>query len=197
MHQDFIPRLKDHLLARIRGIEYTGDEFDFTDEDRDQISIANNKMYEHSVLRINYTTYDLRREQDSLNSRTHADIMVLSHETDETRHPYWYARIIRIFHVDVWDYNDASMAKPCRMNVLFVRWFGRDPSYNFGFSAKRLPRIGFLRGKDPCAFGFVDPDVVIRGVHLIPGFEHGRTNELLPESFVCKHVSLQYRYTGN
>jgi hypothetical protein len=115
--------------------------------------------------------------------------MVLLHETDEAQHPYWYARIIRIFHVDIWDYN-ASMAKPHQMNLLFVHWFGHDPSYNFGFSAKWLPRIGFLRGNNPCTFGFLDPDVVIRGVHLIPGFEHGQTNKFLPESFVRHKADL-------
>ncbi|KAG2064475.1 hypothetical protein BDR04DRAFT_1130754 [Suillus decipiens] len=136
---DFILHLKDHLLARIHGID---------------------------VLRINYTTYDLQREQDSLNPHTCADIM-----------------IIQIFHVDIWDYN-TSTAKPCQMNLLFVHWFGRDPSYNFGFSAKQLPHISFLRGDDPCTFGFVDPDVVIQG------FEHGQTNEFLPESFVQREVDL-------
>ncbi|KAG2140146.1 hypothetical protein DEU56DRAFT_705242, partial [Suillus clintonianus] len=48
---DFIPKLKDHLLGRIRGIEYTGDELEFTDEERAQLIIANNKIYEHNVLR--------------------------------------------------------------------------------------------------------------------------------------------------
>ncbi|KAG2337033.1 hypothetical protein BDR05DRAFT_895824, partial [Suillus weaverae] len=52
--------LQDHLLARICGIKYTGDELEFTDEDCSQILIANNKIYEHSTLWINYTTYDLR-----------------------------------------------------------------------------------------------------------------------------------------
>ncbi|KIK32717.1 hypothetical protein CY34DRAFT_100899, partial [Suillus luteus UH-Slu-Lm8-n1] len=165
-------------------------EFEFTDEDRCQISIANNKIYEHNTLQINYTTYDLRREQDSLNPRTRADIMVLSHETDEERHPYWYARIIRIFHVEVWNFADASMTKPQQMNFLFVRWFGRDPTYKSGFSAKRLPRIGFLKGEDPCSFGFIDPDVIIRGIHLIPAFEHGQTDQLLADSFVRREADL-------
>jgi hypothetical protein len=142
------------------------------------------------VLRINYTTYDLRREQDSLNPRTRADIMVLSHEADDDRHPYWYARIIRIFHVDIWDYTDASMEKPRHMDLLFVRWFGRDINYSAGWSAKRLHRLGFIRGEDPAAFGFLDPDVVIRGTHLIPAFEKGHTNGLLPESFVRREADL-------
>jgi hypothetical protein len=116
--------------------------------------------------------------------------MVLSHETDEERHPYWYARIIRIFHVEVWNYADTSMTKPRQMDFLFVRWFGHDPTYKSGFSAKRLPHIGFLKGEDPCAFGFVDPDVVIRGIHLIPAFEHGQTDQLLMDSFVRREADL-------
>ncbi|KIK33637.1 hypothetical protein CY34DRAFT_18247 [Suillus luteus UH-Slu-Lm8-n1] len=155
---DFIPKLKDHLLTCLRGIEYTGDELNFTDEERAQILIANNKIYDHSVLRINYTTYDLCREKDSLNPRTRADVMVLSHEDDDNRHPYWYTWIIRIFHVDVWDRNDGAMEKPCQMEFLFVRWFGRNAKFLSGWSAKCLPRIGFLTGKDPNAFGFLDPD---------------------------------------
>ncbi|KIJ07145.1 hypothetical protein PAXINDRAFT_90874, partial [Paxillus involutus ATCC 200175] len=31
--QNFIPRLKDHLLARLRGLAYNGDEYDFSDDD--------------------------------------------------------------------------------------------------------------------------------------------------------------------
>ncbi|KAG1734017.1 hypothetical protein EDD22DRAFT_766153, partial [Suillus occidentalis] len=40
---------------------------------------------------------------------------------------------------------------------------------------------------DPCSFGFIDPDVIIWGIHLILAFEHGRTDQLLVDSFVrCK-----------
>ncbi|KAG2029266.1 hypothetical protein BDR03DRAFT_881313, partial [Suillus americanus] len=67
---DFILKLKDHLLTPVHGIEYTGDKLDFTDKECAQILIANNKIFEHSVLRINYTTYDLQQEQDSLNPCT-------------------------------------------------------------------------------------------------------------------------------
>ncbi|KIN94623.1 hypothetical protein M404DRAFT_167813, partial [Pisolithus tinctorius Marx 270] len=30
-------------------------------------------------------------EQDTINPHTRADIMLLSHETDDCCHPYWYA----------------------------------------------------------------------------------------------------------
>jgi len=80
---------------------YSGDEHNFSDEDRNQVTIVNNRLHEHSILQINYTTYDVRREQDSINPRTHADVLMLLHEDDDNRHPYWYACVIKIFHLDV------------------------------------------------------------------------------------------------
>jgi hypothetical protein len=81
-------------------IAYDGDEYDLSDEDCDSVLITDNKIFEHSILRVNYTTYNLQREQDTINPRTRADVMVLSHE-DEHTHPYWYARVIQIFHANL------------------------------------------------------------------------------------------------
>jgi len=39
-------------------------------------------------------------------------------------------------------------------------------------------------GDDPGCFGFLDPDQVIRGVHLIPAFAHGRTDHYMGPSFI-------------
>ncbi|KAF8133545.1 hypothetical protein K438DRAFT_2128296, partial [Mycena galopus ATCC 62051] len=44
---------------------------------------------------------------------------------------------------------------------------------------KRLHRVEFLPASDAQAFGFLNPDEIIRGSHLIPAFAHGRTEELL------------------
>jgi hypothetical protein len=181
--QDFLPRLKDHLLSRILNRPFDGDQPAFSDEDRSSITFVNNRLYKHKVLRVNYTTYDLRRCQDSMNPRTHADIMVLSHEDEEDeskRHPYWYARVIGIFHANVRHVGpNSTSSEPQKMEFLWVRWFGRDLTYRAGWRAKRLHRLGFDE-QDP--FGFLDPNVVIRGVHLIPAFAHGRTSEKLPPS---------------
>jgi hypothetical protein len=131
----------------------------------------------------------MRREQDSINPRTHADVLMFSHENDDDRHPYWYARVIKIFDVDVWyraqGATSAAAQAPTRMNVLFVRWFGRDIEYKAGWSAKRLYRVGFFKHDDPEGFGFIDPDQVIRGAHLIPGFEHGHMDTQLGHAFGC------------
>ncbi|KIJ11124.1 hypothetical protein PAXINDRAFT_15944 [Paxillus involutus ATCC 200175] len=184
--ENFIPQLKDHFLARLRGMAYNGDEYDFSDQDRDCILFHDNKFFEHSVLQINYTTYDLRRDQDSINPRTRADIMVLSQE-DERSHPYWYARVTLIFHIMVEYRKDptSTYSRPSRMDVLFVRWFQRDTNFDVGWNAKRPFRLQFFDQHNISdAFGFVNPDSVVRSVHLIPVFALGSTDELLGPSFV-------------
>ncbi|KAI0743239.1 hypothetical protein BC629DRAFT_1275165, partial [Irpex lacteus] len=177
--QDFMPRLQDHILARLSGIDYH-DELSFSDEERHSLSFVNNRIYRHKVIRVNYTTYDLRRGQDSLNPRTQADIMLLGHEDDPNAHPFWYARILGIFHVYVIQRGDMMQRK--RIDFLWVRWFGIDPTHKSGFKARRLPRIGFVADDDADAFGFLNPDDVLRAAHLIPAFAHGRTASLLEPS---------------
>ncbi|KAG2078852.1 hypothetical protein BDR04DRAFT_1165576, partial [Suillus decipiens] len=76
------------------------------------------------------------------------------------------------------------------MDFLFIQWFGHDANFRSSWSAKHLPRIRFLTGEDPSAFGFLDPDVIIRGVHLVPAFELGKTKELLADSFVRHDADL-------
>jgi hypothetical protein len=133
-------------------------------------------MYRHETMRINFTTYDLRRCQDVLNPKTeHCNIMVNAQDDPQGRHyhPYWYGNVIGIFHVNVSYINDNGMAdEPRLIHFLFVRWFGLDSTYRAGIKNKRLNRIGFiLAGTDNTeAFGFVDPANVIRGIHLIPEF---------------------------
>jgi hypothetical protein len=194
-------RLKDHLLARLRNLPYDGDEHEFSNNDRDCVLIKDNNLYEHATLRVNYTTYDVRREQDTITPRTHRDIMVLAHE-DERTHPYWYAHVIRIFHVNV-EYHDPVShfcSPPTCMNFLFVRWFQHDNSLA-GWASKRLQRLEFIdQENSDMAFGFIDPDCVIRGTHLIPAFAHSSTDKLLGPSFVwewdrdTKHGNFDWCY---
>lgn len=158
---------------------------EFTNKDRMTLKLVNDRIYRHKVLRVNYTTYNLRRDQDSLNPRTHSDIMVLS--GDDTQ-PYWYARIIGIFHAMVLQTGQSKSGDPKKMEFLFVRWFGIDDDDDKigGWRTKKLHQIGFVEGDK--AFGFVDPADIIRGVHLIPRFSLGRTKELLDPSFARSAV---------
>lgn len=73
--------------------------------------------------------------------------------------------------------------------------YGKDPdsSYKSGWKAHRLPWIVFVEYTEDTscspAFGFVDPTHIIHGVHLIPAFHHGMTNELLPPSKSARLLS--------
>ncbi|PPQ85538.1 hypothetical protein CVT26_012745 [Gymnopilus dilepis] len=178
--KDFLQKLKDHLLSRLLGHSFDGQEHSYTDEDRDQLEIVNEMLYRHKVIRVNYTSYDLRRSQDSINPRTHADILLLSQDGS---HPYSYARVLGIFHVDVHHHGPHSTTSYThRMDLLWVRRFEYDSTYAAGWDARRLHRIQFVDADQSGAFGFVDPSQVIRGIHLIPAFAHGRTSDLLGPS---------------
>ena len=126
-------------------------------------------MYKHSVLRINYMTYDLRRAQDSININTHPYIMTLGHEDEEGTkwHPYWYAKVLGIFHVNV---RRSGCMETERMEFLWVHWFRRDLDHEGGFETRCLHRIGLSDSKDPTSYEFLNPNDVLQSVHLIPVF---------------------------
>ncbi|KAG7088893.1 hypothetical protein E1B28_012838 [Marasmius oreades] len=126
--------------------------------------------------------------------------MVLADDNLHEAHPYWYARVIGIFHTQV-QYNLQVYEVP----FLWVRWFGLDTQFRFGHAWKRLPQVGFLDGYNPAAFGFLNPSYVLQASHLIPAFAHGRWDDILlpsiarlPEDNNCDwsqyYVSISSRY---
>ncbi|KAI0308837.1 hypothetical protein OF83DRAFT_1020800, partial [Amylostereum chailletii] len=108
-------------------------------------------------------------------------------------HPYWYARVVNIFHVEC-NYahperdepavGRSSKAKLQHMDILYVRWFGLDTSQPSGWNAKRLPSVGFIDGAGPDAFSFLDPGQVVRAAYVVPAFMYGQTDEILGPSIV-------------
>lgn len=170
--------MKDHILGRLLGAE---NGCSFTDDERDKICIIGNKLYYHGTLRVNYTTYDMRRNQDSLNPKTHPDILMLDpNSADPEVHPYLYGRIIGIYHVDITHSRLRPHAQ--RIEFLHVRFFQLDKKFHGGFKSRRFHRLSFGDAEDSDAFGFVDPARVIRGIHIIPAFAHSTTDELLGKS---------------
>jgi hypothetical protein len=183
----FIPKLKDHILGRLLGRDYEGDVYgdsEFTDDERNTVRVAGERIYRCKTIQINYTTYDIRRDADTINTRTYPDIMVTSPETGPNAQPYWYARVIGIFHAIVSSTHPEleGMARSrTHMDFLWVRWFGMEPGrYRHGVRFGRLPKIGFVESTDKYAFTFLDPGQAIRGAHLIPAFAEGRSSTLLP-----------------
>ncbi|KAJ3557683.1 hypothetical protein NP233_g11677 [Leucocoprinus birnbaumii] len=96
--REFIPKLKDHLLSRLSSSKV------HTDEERSNLVISANWIYQHKYIRIYYTTYNMRQAQDSINPRTRSDIMMLA-DSEDSGHPYVYARVLGIFHAEIkqWD----------------------------------------------------------------------------------------------
>ncbi|TFK46792.1 hypothetical protein OE88DRAFT_1637551, partial [Heliocybe sulcata] len=181
----FLNKLKDHLLHRLCGIpEETG--FAFTNEEHRRLAIKDERIFEHKIMRVNYTTYDVRRDYDII--RPFRDIMVLAPEEDtNVPHPFWYARVLRIWHANIiqLDKNPCDQV-PKRMEFLFVRWLGRDLSWKSGWKSCRLDCVGFVPEDDCDAFGFVDPNDIVRTCHLIPAFSQGRTRKLMGHSRLAR-----------
>lgn len=153
-------------------------------------------MYSHQVLRINYTTYDVRRGQDSINpfnSRRYIMLKAYDDQTTPTCHPFWYAEVLRIFHINVVHIGPRSKTQaPKRFYFLWIRWLGTEPGYRAGWKAFRLDRVGFVAPEhDSPRFGFLDPDSVIRGAHLMPAFMYGLTSRFLAPSLIIRDVNEQ------
>ena len=182
----FLPKLQDHLLARLLKREFDGDTHEnFTDADRNSVRFVGSKIYSVQTCCVYYTSYDLQRQCDTISPCSHPDIMLRSPVTTPGASPYWYARVIGIYHANIWAENPAIRhGKKVRcMDFLWVCWFGDQSGYRSGFSKARLPKIGFVESTDEFTFSFVDPALVIRGCHLIPAFNGGRGNWLLSKSY--------------
>src|SRR5215471_20976245 len=98
--QNFLPKLKEHLLPCVlsdlrdrRKIKASfvgdsqleqADDFDDSVCKPESILFKHDRLYRHNMIRINYTTYDVRRGQDTIHPKTsHCNIMTLkNHDMD-------------------------------------------------------------------------------------------------------------------
>lgn len=175
--------LKQHLLPRIQSNLKTdgGESLHEINASRDQTCITadtsilfkSDRIYEHNIMRVNFTAYDVRRLQDVINpSTTHCNVMVLAGdnlESSSATHPFRYARVLGIHHVNA-IYVGPGMIdyRHHRMEFLWVRWYRiKNPG---GWNAKALDRLEFPSPMEDGAFGFVDPSDVLRSSHIIPVF---------------------------
>jgi hypothetical protein len=107
--KDFLPKLKRHLLPRMLAklSSHKDPGLILSDPQNfspDSILFKHDRIYKHGLLRINYTTYDVRRSQDVVNASTsHRDVMLLAADVDAQRspHPFRYARVLGIYHANI------------------------------------------------------------------------------------------------
>ncbi|KAI0069483.1 hypothetical protein K474DRAFT_1752796, partial [Panus rudis PR-1116 ss-1] len=190
---DFLVKLHNHFLGRLRQPDTADDGHIYPRSEQIEVSISNHRLYNPKTCRINYTTYDMRRSQDVLNPRVHADILTLAADiniqngrSESGGHPFRYARILGIYHADLIYEAKGKQPIHCNKQVLFVRWYRQDHCWKSGFNRRRYHRLEFLPATETDAFGFLDPDDVIRATHIIPAFAHGRTYALLPGTTIAR-----------
>ncbi|KAJ8494675.1 hypothetical protein ONZ51_g2145 [Trametes cubensis] len=191
--KDFLPHLRQHLLLRIRA-----DNPEVSISDADHIIIIQDRIYKHATLQINYTTYDLQREQDIVHAGTDkTGIMVYSPATTPSADgdgveselvrvdtaPWIYADTIGIYHCNIQLHRSEGKFSR-RIDFVWVRWLELDGDHAlYGTNTSRLERVSyvpFTHGHWDDTFGFVDPAAIIRGCHFIPAFAYKRSTTLVP-----------------
>ncbi|KAJ2932090.1 hypothetical protein H1R20_g5002, partial [Candolleomyces eurysporus] len=183
LRNHLLPRLKDALTRRCKvsgtSLVEQGDPITL---DPSLVSFKDYRIFSHKIIRVKYTTYDVRRDEDVIHVDSHVCNVMLhdpQHQGDPTTHPYLYARVLGIYHAyvsyageiapDVYDPN------PIRMEFLHVRWYNlqdNDPD-----SPMPLDRLTFPPLHSPSAASFIEPEAVLRAAHIIPRFFLGRTHQ--------------------
>ena len=173
--QDFLPHLKQHLHARLCELDPS-----YCHERSEDLAIQDGILYQHSIMRVNFTTYDVQQDQDIIHIPFDKRDILVHNPQEQGPYPWAFARVLGIYHAAV---QTHAHPEPRTYYFLWVRWFKRDPIPSFA-TARRFDRVSFVPHDSPDEepFGFIDPVTVIRGCHLIPDFNSGRTRNLMPAS---------------
>jgi hypothetical protein len=196
--QHFSRKLKEHLLPRIQAAllqeaaslpehpvhpipTNLGSSAGVNGSACDSVFFKKDCMYHHKLLRFHFTTYDVRRGTDIINSGTsRCNIMLLADHDDGSAtspnpHQFLYARVLGAYHANV-IYTGPGMRdyEARRFDFLWVRWFEVvDPSSS-GWASSKLDAVRFPPMHRTHSFGFVDPKDVLRGCHILPSFAKGK-----------------------
>lgn len=189
-HQKFRAKLENHLLSRIIHEQDHRNFPSFDEVKRQKLRIKNDRIYTHKRVWIHFTSYDVRRDRDVINLASgKQDVMFTS---SDTNHPFAYARVMGIFHVDA-EYPSVPLK---RYNLLWVRWFAAVPADPSSQGYNPLDKLGIQKDEDFC-YGFADPANVVRACHLIPAWHHGTIRndfDCPPESGASNTCTYRYYY---
>lgn len=133
--QRFTYRLRDHLRRRVAS--------DSGAIDIDAILIKNNCIYRHTTLQVNFTTYDVRRDMDTIHPQALRDDS-LGFSLDKTgilvytpalatTHP---CVVLGVFHAQV-----LFGESQTRVDFVWVRWLDHDWSWTAGPGTRQLERL--------------------------------------------------------
>jgi hypothetical protein len=181
-HQDTIPKLKQHLLPRILGrLGYSSAEA-VKKCDWMNVAFLEGRIFSHKLMKIHYTTYDIRPEKDVIHLETpQCHVMLLDPDNGgELEHPYRYARVIGIFHANV-SYvgqlpDGTSSYASHQIDFCWAHWY----TWHKALDEFALERASPHPLNSPVALGFFDPIQILRAVHLIPQFSLKRMDKVGP-----------------
>ena len=218
--QNFLSKLRSHLLPRIQAtLRQETDALHgpicvtsaanpaspiiLDETSRDFVFFKSDCIYCHKLLRLNFTTYDVRRGTDIVRpGTTRCNIMLLADLTDSpapNSHRFLYARVLGVYHANV-IYTGPRMRdyKARRFEFLWVRWYEVVDPGSSGWSNHALDSVRFPPLHDDDSFGFVDPVDILRGCHLLPTFSKGKRNKAGIDVSRCAKDSKDYElyYVG-
>ena len=138
-------------------------------------------MYQHKIMCVNYTTYDVGHSQNVINSEnSHHDIMLLAASNSDVCPTskvefFRYAWVLDTFHVNVIYVGPGSLGyQSQRIEFLWVWWYKVIGPGSSGWKKSRLDQLHFPSLMDHAAFDFINPLDVLRGCHVLPRFSLGQ-----------------------
>jgi hypothetical protein len=182
--------LKCHLLPRILlQLKLKADAL----PEKEWVNVSLARLYAHQLMRLDYPTYDVRRNQDVIHVQTdRSNVMFLNplafpKPTDPPHdgpvpHPYLYAKVIGIYHANVAYVgtlpNGTRDLSTHRIDFVWIHQYDILRSdTEFALDSLALQSI-----TSNSALGFLDPLKIARSVHLIPQFSGGKLDPPLPPS---------------
>lgn len=188
--QDFLPRLKDHLVHGMKATlvqESTsvetqsnpsyGEESTSNGDhsDSDLVYLKSEWIFLHKICRVQYTTYDAWRGQDVINPfMPHQNIMLLATTSNNNDHPFLYACVLGIYHANaIYIGNGTHNYQARQCEFLWVQWY-RYHGLSVRWNNSRLDAVSFPPVSSEGVFGFVDSCNVLHACHIIPTFSHGK-----------------------
>lgn len=146
-----------------------------------------------SLLYPHATMY-ASRTWDSINvNGCRRDVMLEASNEDALHHPFWYARVLGVYHANV-RYRTPVCQHPCAWSFYLY-----DGSVLIPNGVVLVPVVWIMIGYEPARddgrlgpLGAFDPAHVIRPCHLIPTFHLQLTTVLLARSVARDTIASDY-----
>jgi hypothetical protein len=144
------------------------------DTTRNFVFFKHESLYQHKTIRFNYTTYDMRRGTDIVKPEgSRPNVMLLADHMGGPNpfhlYRFIYARVLGVYHANV-IYTGPGMQdfEARTFQILWVRWYEVVDPRSSGWDSSTLDMLRFPPLHQDSSFGFVDPDDVLRGCHILP-----------------------------